>query len=98
MIQKFSELDLCSQIQDNLAQKGYETPSPIQGQSIPHLLQGSDLLGCAQTGTGKTGAFALPILHHLSQHPKKRVPFSTRVLVLTPPRELAVQVAESFEV
>lgn len=98
MIQKFNELDLCTQIQENLAQKGYETPSPIQGQSIPHLLQGSDLLGCAQTGTGKTGAFALPILHHLSQHPKKRVPFSTRVLVLTPTRELAVQVAESFEV
>ena len=98
MIQKFSELDLCTQIQENLAQKGYETPSPIQAQSIPHLLKGSDLLGCAQTGTGKTGAFALPILHHLSQHPKKRVPFSTRVLVLTPTRELAVQVAESFEV
>jgi len=98
MIQKFNELDLCTQIQENLAQKGYETPSPIQGQSIPHLLKGSDLLGCAQTGTGKTGAFALPILHHLSQHPKKRVPFSTRVLVLTPTRELAVQVAESFEV
>lgn len=98
MIQKFSELDLCTQIQENLAHKGYETPSPIQAQSIPHLLKGIDLLGCAQTGTGKTGAFALPILHHLSQHPKKRVPFSARVLVLTPTRELAAQVAESFEV
>jgi ATP-dependent RNA helicase RhlE len=97
MIQKFNELELCEQIQENLIARGYETPSPIQAQSIPHLLEGKDLLGCAQTGTGKTGAFALPILNHLYQAPKKRVPYSARVLVLTPTRELAVQVAESFE-
>jgi len=97
MIQKFDELDLCPQIQKNLAAKGYETPSPIQADSIPYLLAGKDLLGCAQTGTGKTGAFALPILHHLHTRPKKTVSYSPRVLVLTPTRELAVQVAESFE-
>ncbi len=97
MIQKFDELELCTQIQQNLTAKGYETPSPIQAQSIPHLLEGTDLLGCAQTGTGKTGAFALPILHHLSKRPERALPYSTRVLVLTPTRELAVQVAESFE-
>jgi len=97
MTTTFKKLNLCTQIQTNLDQKGYEIPTPIQAQAIPHLLEKKDLLGCAQTGTGKTAAFALPLLHHLSQERKKRQPFTARVLVLTPTRELAVQVAESFQ-
>lgn len=97
MIQCFKELDLCEQIQKNLAKKGYETPSPIQSQAIPHLLEGKDLLGCAQTGTGKTAAFALPLLNELGKAPRKLEPYTARVLVLTPTRELAAQVAESFK-
>jgi len=93
----FKQLSLCTQIQKNLAQKGYEIPTPIQQQAIPHLLAKRDLLGCAQTGTGKTAAFALPLLHHLSEENVRRKAFTARVLVLTPTRELAVQVAESFE-
>src|SRR6185369_14121727 len=76
--------------------EGYREPTPIQAQAIPHLLGGRDLLGCAQTGTGKTAAFALPILHRLAAAPGRgRQP---RALVLVPTRELAVQVARSFEV
>ncbi len=79
-----------------LAGAGYERPTPIQSEAIPHVLAGRDLLGCAQTGTGKTAAFALPILHRLAGSragAKRRGP---RVLVLVPTRELAVQVADSF--
>ncbi|HEY5091324.1 MAG TPA: DEAD/DEAH box helicase [Polyangia bacterium] len=78
-----------------LADEGYLKPTPIQTEAIPYVLAGRDLLGCAQTGTGKTAAFALPILHNLSRNlgPKRR---GARVLVLVPTRELAVQVAESF--
>lgn len=97
MIQSFNELELCEQLQRNLATKGYETPSPIQSQSIPYLLEGRDLLGCAQTGTGKTAAFALPLLHKLSREKRRLQPFTTQVLVLTPTRELAAQVADSFK-
>jgi ATP-dependent RNA helicase RhlE len=77
--------------------EGYTTPTPIQVQAIPFVMQGRDLLGCAQTGTGKTAAFALPLLHHLSDpaQAKRRGP---RVLVLAPTRELAVQIADSFRV
>jgi ATP-dependent RNA helicase RhlE len=98
MIQKFNDLYLCKQLQNNLVDKGYETPSPIQYQAIPHLLKGRDLLGCAQTGTGKTAAFALPILNSL--HTNSDVPraFTTRALILTPTRELAAQVADSFKI
>jgi len=75
----------------------YVEPTPIQKQAIPHVMEGRDLLGCAQTGTGKTAAFALPILHHLMREPRKgktrRVP---RALVLSPTRELASQIHESF--
>jgi ATP-dependent RNA helicase RhlE len=77
-----------------LKAQGYETPTPIQAQAIPPLLQGHDLLGCAQTGTGKTAAFALPILDRLSRTRAARP--GVRVLVLTPTRELAAQVRESF--
>lgn len=77
--------------------EGYETPTPIQLQSIPHLLEKRDLLGIAQTGTGKTAAFALPTLNHLREQNQNRTPKSTKVLVLAPTRELAAQIAESFQ-
>jgi ATP-dependent RNA helicase RhlE len=78
-----------------VAAEGYTRPTPIQAQAIPHVMRGRDLLGCAQTGTGKTAAFALPLLHRMSDpgQSKRRGP---RVLVLAPTRELAVQIADSF--
>jgi len=74
---------------------GYHTPTPIQEQAIPHLLNGRDMLGCAQTGTGKTAAFMLPILQYLVKKPKKAAAGKPRVLVLTPTRELAAQIDDS---
>ncbi|HRP95906.1 MAG TPA: DEAD/DEAH box helicase [Rhodocyclaceae bacterium] len=90
-IESFSQLDLRAPILEALAEVGYETPSPIQAACIPHLLEGHDLLGEAQTGTGKTAAFALPLLSRLDLAVK-----NPQVLVLTPTRELAIQVAEAF--
>ena len=78
-----------------MADEGYLTPTPIQEQSIPHLLDGKDLLGCAQTGTGKTAAFLLPILHRLAAAPKQVVRNRPRALILAPTRELAAQIATS---
>lgn len=75
---------------------GYENPTPIQAQAIPFLIEGEDILGIAQTGTGKTAAFALPILHRLATERKGLVKKTARVLVLSPTRELAAQLAESF--
>ncbi len=92
----FALLNLAEPIQRALAEKCYITPSPIQAQAIPHLLNGRDLLGCAQTGTGKTAAFALPILHRLATQPRNPAPRRPRALVLTPTRELAVQISDSF--
>lgn len=92
----FEELKLCEPIKLALKEAGYTHPTPIQAQAIPALLEGKDLLGCAQTGTGKTAAFALPILHRLVESNKKALPKHTRVLVLAPTRELAIQVHESF--
>jgi ATP-dependent RNA helicase RhlE len=92
----FTDLGLAEPLLHALAAEGYTTPTPIQAQSIPHLLEGRDVLGLAQTGTGKTAAFALPILHRLDLIKKRAQPKSARVLVLTPTRELAVQVGESF--
>jgi ATP-dependent RNA helicase RhlE len=91
----FGAFGLAQPLLRALADEGYQNPTPIQIEAIPHVLAGRDLLGCAQTGTGKTAAFALPILHNLSRNlgPKRR---GARVLVLVPTRELAVQVAESF--
>ncbi len=91
----FSSLALHPSLLRSVAAEGYTTPTPIQAQTIPHLLDGRDLLGCAQTGTGKTAAFALPILHRLAGGPR---PLSRRprALILTPTRELAIQVAERF--
>jgi ATP-dependent RNA helicase RhlE len=93
----FDELNLIEPLKEALKSAGYTRPTPIQAQAIPALLEGKDLLGCAQTGTGKTAAFALPILNRLvSASSKKALPKHTRVLVLTPTRELAIQVNESF--
>ncbi|GMV41834.1 MAG: DEAD/DEAH box family ATP-dependent RNA helicase [Myxococcales bacterium] len=95
-IQTFQELSLHPALLRAVAEEGYETPTPIQVQAIPHLLEGRDLLGCAQTGTGKTAAFALPILHRLVEARTVAQPRSARTLVLTPTRELAIQIAERF--
>lgn len=89
----FQELELPAPLQQALLDVGYETPSPIQAQIIPHMLKGVDVLGQAQTGTGKTAAFALPILARLELEQKKL----PQVLVLAPTRELAIQVAEAFQ-
>lgn len=92
----FAALPLAEPIQRALAEKGYHTPSPIQEKAIPLALAGGDLLACAQTGTGKTAAFALPILHRLAVECRKPYRREIRALILTPTRELAVQVADSF--
>ena len=93
---KFSDLGLSPQILAALNAKGYDTPTPIQAQAIPALLEGRDLCGIAQTGTGKTAAFALPSLMRLAAANKMRPPGSCRMLVLSPTRELAAQIAQSF--
>ena len=90
----FEQLGLCPEILSALAQQGYETPSPIQEKAIPPALAGRDVLGCAQTGTGKTCAFATPILQRLSARPEQKHPI--RALILTPTRELAIQIGDSF--
>jgi ATP-dependent RNA helicase RhlE len=92
----FDQLGLSAPILRALKEKNYEAPSPIQAQAIPHLLAKRDMLGSAQTGTGKTAAFALPILQLLSSHAPARVARCPRVLILTPTRELAVQIGDSF--
>ena len=92
----FSDLGLAEPLIRALETKGYTDPTPIQQQAIPALLQGRDLLGIAQTGTGKTAAFALPSLHRLAADPKGRSPASCRMLVMSPTRELAAQIAENM--
>jgi ATP-dependent RNA helicase RhlE len=93
---RFSDLLLTEPLQRALAEKNYTEPSPIQAQSIPHLLEGRDLIGIAQTGTGKTAAFALPILQRLAAHPGAPTPKRPRALILAPTRELAAQIGQSF--
>ncbi len=93
----FAKINLIKPIQRALTEEGYKTPTPIQKQAIPAILERKDLLGCAQTGTGKTAAFALPILQLLSErkngsHKRRNI----RALVITPTRELALQIGESF--
>lgn len=88
----FTELNLDKRILDAVAHEGYAEPSPIQRQAIPPAMEGRDILGCAQTGTGKTAAFALPILHRMTLQGGKGI----RALILTPTRELALQIDESF--
>ena len=91
----FRELGLIAPILNALTEQGYETPSPIQRKAIPPALQGRDVLGCAQTGTGKTCAFATPILQRLNKNKVTGRPI--RALILTPTRELAIQIGESFQ-
>ncbi|MFT8676073.1 MAG: DEAD/DEAH box helicase [Acetobacter sp.] len=93
----FADLALAPPLLSALAEEGYTTPTPIQAQSIPLLLQGRDLLGMAQTGTGKTAAFALPLLHRLAMAPRPAPANGARVLVLAPTRELVSQIADGFE-
>jgi len=93
---QFIDLGLAKPLLKALADEGYQTPTPIQAQAIPGVLAGRDLLGIAQTGTGKTAAFALPILHRLAADRRQPPRRSARVLVLSPTRELATQIGESF--
>jgi ATP-dependent RNA helicase RhlE len=97
-IENFSQLGLVEPLSRALAAQEYRVPTPIQAEAIPLLLAGRDLLGIAQTGTGKTAAFALPILQSLSATHAQRAPKSVRALVLAPTRELALQIGESFAV
>jgi len=93
---QFKDLGLAQTILQAIESEGYTTPTPIQAKAIPPVMQGADLIGIAQTGTGKTAAFALPILHRIAQDRRRPAPKSCRVLVLSPTRELATQIAESF--
>ncbi|MGH6848652.1 MAG: DEAD/DEAH box helicase [Methylocella sp.] len=92
----FSRLGLAEPLLHALTKQGYAHPTPIQAQAIPPIMAGRDLIGIAQTGTGKTAAFALPILHFLTTHRRAAPRNGCRVLVLSPTRELASQIAESF--
>ena len=93
----FKNLNLNEKILQALEKKGYTDPTPIQLQAIPHVLEGKDILGIAQTGTGKTAAFSLPILHNLAKDPKSAKSGCVRVLILTPTRELASQIADNIQ-
>ncbi len=94
---KFSDLHLLEPLQKAVEESGYSKPTPIQEAAIPPLIEGRDLLGCAQTGTGKTAAFVLPILHRLATYNRRADQRQTRCLILTPTRELAIQIYESFK-
>jgi len=94
----FEQLGVIAPILDALREEGYSHPTPIQEQSVPIILTGSDLLGCAQTGTGKTAAFAIPILQQLASAAPAPGHKKIKVLILTPTRELAIQIGESFSV
>ena len=91
----FSSLPLCPEIQKAVAEMGYEQPTPIQMQAIPQVLAGHDLLASAQTGTGKTAGFTLPILQYLQDNPRKGGGRPVRALILSPTRELAAQIGEN---
>ncbi|KAK0350355.1 hypothetical protein LTR94_029362, partial [Friedmanniomyces endolithicus] len=93
----FESMGLNKALLTALASTGYEKPTPIQAKSIPDVMKGKDLLGIAQTGTGKTAAFALPILHRLAENRVAPKPRTTRALILSPTRELATQIADSFK-
>lgn len=93
----FSELQLVSPILEALTKQGYTNPTPIQERAIPFILEGKDLMGCAQTGTGKTAAFAIPILQRLDASPQTHPKRNIRALIVTPTRELAIQIQDSFK-
>ncbi|MFN5784704.1 MAG: DEAD/DEAH box helicase [Flavobacteriia bacterium] len=93
----FNELNIIQPILKAIEEEGYTTPTPIQQQAIPHVLDGKDLMGCAQTGTGKTAAFSIPILQLLDQRSDAAGKRKIRTLILTPTRELAIQIADSLK-
>jgi len=93
----FASLDLAAPLLKAIEEEGYTSPTPIQSQSIPIVIKGNDLLGCAQTGTGKTAAFTLPILQQLIERPSNRSGRKIRSLIVTPTRELAIQIEESIQ-
>src|ERR1700743_3163705 len=95
-LNSFNEFGLAEPILRSLTEEGYVTPTPIQAQTIPLLLAKRDVIGIAQTGTGKTAAFALPIIHHLAENRVRPQPKTCRVLVLSPTRELSGQILDSF--
>jgi superfamily II DNA/RNA helicase len=92
----FQDLKLNGAITRALTEEKYVTPTPIQAQTIPTVMSGRDMIGIAQTGTGKTAAFALPILHRLAENPRSPERRSCRVVVLSPTRELSAQILDSF--
>lgn len=94
----FDTLGLSAELLQAISEQGYDTPTPIQAQAIPVILQGKDIMGGAQTGTGKTAGFTLPLLHLLSKSAKDKGPRPIRALILTPTRELAAQVGESVKI
>jgi len=96
-VTSFADLNLSQPLLKALAAEGYEAPTPIQARAIPSLLEGRDLLGIAQTGTGKTAAFALPILQKLSEKQERAARGTCRALILSPTRELASQISDSFK-
>ena len=96
-LKTFAEIDLLEPVQRALSEEKYSVPTPIQAQTVPAALRGRDVLGSAQTGTGKTAAFALPILNRLGQRNRKAEPNRPLVLVLAPTRELAIQIGQSFD-
>ncbi|MCJ7498829.1 DEAD/DEAH box helicase, partial [bacterium] len=93
----FEQLGLIEPLLRAVREEGYTNPTPIQEAAIPELIAGRDLLGGAQTGTGKTAAFALPIIQKLVGQRKSPTPRSVRALILTPTRELAAQIGDSFK-
>lgn len=89
---QFNDFSICDQLKRNIAECGYVTPTPIQDQAIPHILEGRDLIGLANTGTGKTAAFLIPLINQVVNDNQKRV------LIMTPTRELAVQIESEFRI
>src|ERR1019366_7167085 len=89
----FTELNLCSALRNNLAKNEFVTPTPVQAQAIPPLMEGRDVVATAQTGTGKTLAFAIPVIEALAAGPRSKV---IKVLILSPTRELAIQIDAAF--
>ena len=93
----FTDLGLASSVLQALEARKHSIPTPIQSDAIPSLIKGRDMLGIAQTGTGKTGAFTLPMLHHFSKNPRPKGQRGTRALILAPTRELAIQIGDEFK-
>jgi ATP-dependent RNA helicase RhlE len=94
---QFNELNIIQPILQAIEEEGYTTPTPIQEQAIPIILEGNDLMGCAQTGTGKTAAFSIPIIQLLSQNKEYKGKRKIRALIVTPTRELAIQIGDSLK-